>query len=81
MVGRVLHSREFLLDLRAVLTREAPALLEQPVAQTLETAGNLCDDPDANDYDPRLRNALGTVAHQSTCCRVLRKKAFRLARG
>lgn len=63
MVGRVLHSREFLLDLRAVLTREAPALLEQPIAQNLNTAWDLCAEPEANDYDPRLRNALGTVAH------------------
>lgn len=67
MVGRILHSRDFLLDLRVVLETEAPVLLDQPIAHVLRDAWDLCEKPDANDYDPRLRNGLGTVAQILDC--------------
>jgi len=62
MTGRILHSRAFLSDLRSVIEQKAPVLLEQPVGKALAEAWDLCTSESANDYDPRLRNALGITA-------------------
>lgn len=62
MSGRTLHSVAFLTDLQSLLTRRARILLNQPVAQALMPAWDLCTSDSANDYDPRIRNALGIVA-------------------
>jgi hypothetical protein len=62
MTGRILHSKAFLSDLRSVIERNAPILLTQPVARALTEAWKLSQKDDSNDYDPRLRNALGITA-------------------
>lgn len=62
MTGRILYSRAFLTDLNEAIRRHAPVLLEQPVGQVLAEAWNLCLNDSPNDYDPRLRSALGITA-------------------
>jgi len=51
-----------LSDLRSVVEQQAPVLLEQPVGKALAEAWELCLSESANDYEPRLRNALGITA-------------------
>lgn len=62
MTGRTLYSVSFLTDLQAVLSRRAPVLLDQPVSMALAPAWEICAQAGANDYDPRIRKALGIVA-------------------